>query len=253
MKIIVIGANGLLGSDLVSNLSKDFEVIRVTKENYDSQKDKSCDVLINANGNSRRFWANEHVLEDFQASTVSVYHSLFDFSFKKYIYISSSDVYENHTSPETTKEDRRIDVKKLSPYGLHKYLSERIVMNATSDFIILRSSMMLGKNLKKGPIFDILHDKELFITKESKLQMITTEEVARIVKTMIVKRVSGEIFNIGGKGTVTVSSIESFAKKSVAVRENAEQQVYEMNVEKLESYFPLQTSDAYLQEYLKKV
>lgn len=253
MKIIIIGANGLLGSDLVSQLSKDNEVIGITKENYESKIGTSCDVLINANGNSRRFWANEHILEDFHASTVSVYNSLFKFSFRKYIYISSSDVYEDHTSPERTNEDQEIYGENLSPYGFHKYLSERIVMNTAQDFVILRSSMMLGKSAKKGPVFDILHNQPLFISKESRVQMITTEEVAKIIKAIIKKGVKNEIFNMGGEGAVEFKGIESYFNKPVSVSDQAEKQQYEMNIGKLNTIFPLQTSEAYLQSFLKSI
>ncbi len=95
----ILGANGNLGSDLARFLGDKFNVSSITKENYNDTRGKVFDVLVNANGNSRRFWANQNVLGDFSASTVSVYNSLFDFGFKKYIYISSSDVYEDHSSP----------------------------------------------------------------------------------------------------------------------------------------------------------
>ena len=141
-RIAIIGANGMLGSDLVAYLSKHFSVTAITKENYTSFVNKDFDIVINANGNSKRFWANEHILEDFTLSTVSVYKSLFDFEYKVYIYISSSDVYPDHTNKKSTKEDQPIFSSALSPYGFHKYLSELIVQTNVKKYLILRCSFI---------------------------------------------------------------------------------------------------------------
>ena len=87
MLIAVLGGRGMLGSDLVKFLGEFYKVIAIDKENYSQYLGKSFDVLINANGNSRKFWADQNLFLDFEASTISVYKSLFDFKFKKYIYI----------------------------------------------------------------------------------------------------------------------------------------------------------------------
>src|SRR5262245_31827752 len=94
----ILGGGGMLGSDLAEYFkARGHHVVAIDRDNYSTQRGAQFDILINANGNSRRFWANEHPLEDFEASTVSVYRSLVDFTFNFYIYISSSDVYERHT------------------------------------------------------------------------------------------------------------------------------------------------------------
>src|SRR5258708_8916717 len=122
--LAIIGGDGMVGSDLIKYLNSDFSVTSITKKNYSEFISKSFDVLVNANGNSKRFWANKNVLEDFNLSTVSVYKSIFDFRYTIYIYISSSDVYKNHSSPLTTVESI-IYGEGLSAYGLHKYLRDR--------------------------------------------------------------------------------------------------------------------------------
>lgn len=250
-KVAIIGGNGMLGADLVTYLSPRYSVTAITKTNYQKFIGKTFDVVINANGNSKRFWANQHPSDDFSLSTYSVYNSLFDFTFDKYIYISSSDVYTNHTSPKHTKETASIDVKKLSPYGFHKYLSELIVENNLKDYLILRCSMMIGKNLRKGPIFDILHGTPLFISQKSKLQMITTKEVAEIIHRLLQSKKKNDIINVGGKGTVSVSQIKKKLQKDISFAEKAEKQIYEMNVGKLKRIYPLKTSNEYMVEFVK--
>lgn len=243
----------MLGSDLVKYLSQFFSVTSISKENYSQFINHSFDVIVNANGNSKRFWAIKNPLEDFTASTVSVYKSLFDFKFNTYVYISSSDVYVNHSSSDSTSENQIQDSSKLSSYGLHKYLSERIVENYCKSYVILRASMLLGQNLKKGPIYDIINKNPLFISKASRLQMISTKEVANTITFLIDKKIDQGILNTGGEGVVDFEKIQSYFSTPISFQDKNETQIYEMNVSKLNKLFPLKSSEEYLREFLDKL
>lgn len=249
-RVAVIGAKGLLGADLMKFLSGFSEIVGIDKKNYDEHRGEKFNVLINANGNSRRFWADKHPLEDFEASTLSVYRTLLDFEVQKYIYISSSDVYENHATPATTSETQPIAAGRLSPYGFNKYVSEFLVRSRVNDFIILRSSMMLGTELRKGPIFDIMHGTPLFIAKDSRLQAISTRAIADIILLLCARGVSREIFNMGGRGAFDFREIKRTVSLSVKISPDAVRQEYEMDVTKLSKIFPLKTSREYLEEFL---
>lgn len=248
--LAVIGGDGMVGSDLVNSLSSNFSVTPITKENYSKFINKSFDICINANGNSKRFLANKNVLEDFNASTVSVYKSIFDFKYSTYIYISSSDIYKDHSSPLTTSEFKLFNSEELSSYGLHKYLSEIIVKNNCPNYMILRLSMVLGENLKKGPIFDVINKKSLLISPSSRLQMITTKELSNLIKLLLSQDKTNTIVNVGGKGTVDFKNIQNYFSIPITFSRETEKQVYEMNVDKLNKLFPLKTSEEYLREFL---
>ncbi len=250
MKIGILGGKGMLGSDLTEFLGKEHDVTPIGKDNYEENKGKEFDVFINANGNSRRFWANENPLSDFEASTLSVYKSLYDFKFGKYIHISSSDVYENHSNPAATLESASINSANLSPYGLHKYMSEIIVRNRIKNHVILRSSMILGKVLRKGPLFDIMNGNPLFITLDSSLQFITTGAIADILKLCMDKNISGEIFNMGGRESFSFRDSEKYFKKIPELSPNAELQEYEMDVSKISGIYTVKTSEEYLKDML---
>lgn len=250
--LAIIGGNGMLGSDLVKYLSQSFLVTSISKGNYPQFINHSFDVVVNANGNSKRFWAIKNPLEDFTVSTVSVYESLFDFRFNTYVYISSSDVYVNHSSSASASEDHIQDSTKLSPYGLHKYLSEKIIENHCESYIILRASMLLGQNLKKGPIYDIINKNPLFISKASRLQMISTQEVANVITFLVNEKIINDIFNVAGKSIVDFEKIQTYFSTPISFTNRAEKQVYEMDVSKLNSIFPLKTSEFYLREFLDK-
>lgn len=251
--LAIIGSRGMVGSDLTRYLKPYFKnTTEIDRENYNRYRGQRFDVVINANGNSNKPWANDHILEDFSASTTSVYQSLFDFSCKTYIYISSSDVYPDHTSKKATKESATIDPEKLSTYGFHKYLSECIVKNFIKNYIILRCPMILGTRLKKGPIYDILHNAPLFVTPESAFQMITTNQLAQIIYFLLAHNKTREIFNVGGRSRVQFTKISKYLQKPVIFPKSGGETVnYETNVSKLNKIYHLKTSDEYLQDFLK--
>src|SRR5579884_3877497 len=127
MKIGIIGANGFLGKTLAQRFTLLGQVYGITRQNYEHFKQESFDVLVNADGNSRRYCANQNPVEDFEASVKSVYRSLFYFNTERYVFISTSDVYPLQGN-ENTREDIGVD-QVLSPYGFNKLLAERIVRN----------------------------------------------------------------------------------------------------------------------------
>lgn len=250
-KIAIIGSNGMLGSDLVKYLSPHYSITQITKANYSRYINKVFDVVLNANGNSKRFWANKNPQDDFIASTASVLKSIFDFPSDRYIYISSVDVYENHTGQEYTKENQKIDFKRLQPYGFHKYLAELIVKKYLKKYLILRPSMILGAGIQKGPFYDIIHKKSTYITHESGLQLITTHAVAEIIITLLKKAVANETINIGGIGVFNFKKIPEYFDGNIKVLPGAETQNYEMNNEKIKGLYPeLKTSEEYLKDFL---
>jgi dTDP-4-dehydrorhamnose reductase len=251
LKVGVIGANGMLGSDLVNFLSEQYRVTSISHESYNDNKGNVFDIIVNANGNSRRFWANQNPQDDFTASTSSVYKSIFDFPSSLYIYISSPDVYLNHYGSGNTKENIITDSTRLSPYGFNKYLSELIVKKFKDKFLIFRSSMILGTDLKKGPFYDIINNKPVFVTLDTKLQLITTSAISDIIQTLLKRKTVNETINVGGIGTFVFKKIHKYFDKNIKFSPDAQKQVYEMNISKLKSFYPaLMTSEEYLEEFI---
>lgn len=240
----------MLGSDLAKYLNSSFSITAINRENYSQHINTKFDIVLNANGNSKRFWANQNPLEDFFESTLSVYKSIFDFPSKVYIYISSPDVYENHDDSNNTKENQIINPSNLSPYGFNKYLSELIVKKYKENFLILRPAMILGSKMKKGPIFDILSKVPLHISLDSKIQFITTQALAEVIKTLLEKSVNKDTFNVGGENKFEFSQIQKYFKQKINILPEAEIQTYEMNIEKIKRLYPLKTSVEYLKDFL---
>lgn len=250
-KIAIIGAKGMLGSDLADYFDSRCNVFAVDKDNYNDYIGESFDVLINANGNSRRFWANQNPEMDFELSVTSVANTIKDFKYSKYIFISSSDVYYNHGDPKKTTEDEKIYEQKLEPYGLHKYQAETLVKKLPS-YLILRCSAMLGTNLTKGVVRDILDKKDLFVTADSYLQFVTTLAVAEVIETLLLPDMTNDIYNCGGTGSVEVNKIMQLAGQGCNILLEAKKQEYEMNVDKLGRIYNLKSSALYLANYIER-
>ena len=246
MNIGIIGGNGFLGKEIANGLRKDNEIDIITKDCY-VENSIEYDVLINANGNSKKYLANNNPLYDFDKSVVSVFDSIQYFNFKKYIYISSADVYGHPVDPIHSDENGKLSEHYMDSYGFHKYLSELIVKKYCADYLILRCSALIGKNMKKGVIKDIIDCDVLRINTNSKMQFITNTEVSKIIQKLLEITVCCKIYNVGGIGKICIKDYWSLCG------ENSPIQDYEMNVNRLKNIYPnLKPSEYYVKELLNE-
>lgn len=250
MEIAILGAKGFLGSVLFDYFQDktEYNITGITRANYAHNIGKKFDVFINANGNSKRYWANNNIIEDFKISTISVYNNFYDFKIKYYIYISSADVYDDHEDLLKIKESATIDFPSLCPYGFHKYLSELIIKRHADDYLILRCSNIIGKNLKKGVIKDMMESNPLYIRGNSEIQFISAFEIAKIISMFLNNDIKNEIFNVGGIGTISIHELGNRLHKKLYFHPNIRKQIYEMNVDKLNKIFPLKKTEYYIKE-----
>lgn len=167
MKIGIIGSNGFVGS-AIADVLKSHLVVYITKEKYDFLKNTVFDVIINANGNSRKYWGNSHPEEDFEKSVTSVFKSIYDFHYSKYIFISSIDA----------------EIPNCS-YGFNKFLAEEIVRFHCKDFSIIRLPNVIGKNATKGPVFDIINRNKIYLTNNSTLMLMDVNEISINLKNLL--------------------------------------------------------------------
>ncbi|MBP7161774.1 NAD-dependent epimerase/dehydratase family protein, partial [Myxococcota bacterium] len=151
---LIIGGRGFVGSAIASAASEAGWVVSIAdRQTYNSYLGQEFDLIINANGNAKKYLANQNPHADFEASLRSVALSLNDFQCQKYIYISTVDVYEDTTSELTTLESAQINLMNLDTYGFHKRLAELVVMRKAKSWHRFRLGQMVGPGLVKGPIF----------------------------------------------------------------------------------------------------
>lgn len=229
MNIAVLGSNGFVGQAVSKKLSENHVITNINKHNYKDFLGHYFDIFVNCNGNSRKFWANNNIKEDFVLSVQSVYNSLFDFKFNVYIYISSMDVYAHN------------------PYGYHKMLSENLIQDKTSNYVFFRCSSIIGKNMKKGVVKDILEDKPVFVSSDSRIELITDTDVGRVVDEVISKGIVSDIINVGSTTTITVEEIAYFFNKKIKFSDNLVLQMFDY---KVDNRFNFKTALEYLNELL---
>lgn len=254
--IYVIGSTGLVGSAICDYFEKiGTDYIGINRGNYQKYMGTTADVLVNANGSGFKGRANEDPKTDFGNNVQSTVNLAFDFKFKTFIHVSSVDVYPQPYSIKATSEDVAIDPMTLHPYGFHKYLSELIVRRYCPNWVILRLGGLVGKKLKKNPIYDWTHDKPLLISAKSELTFIHTDIVAEIVNLLIAKDVDKEIINVCSSDSVRLQDLDSVS--GFKIRESLMQaglavQKYHINGDKLRRFFPVKTSREYIGKYLRE-
>ena len=208
MKIGIIGCKGLVGRAIYERLEKNHFITGIHRHNYLRFKGAEFDILINANGNSRKYWANENPLEDFDASVSTVMGSLFDFTYKKYIFISSIDAEEPR-----------------GHYGFNKRIAEDLVKQYADKWQIVRLCSVIGEYMNKGPVYDILHGNPIYLTSGSTLQLITAEEVAELLSLWLGAPSSG-MFALYSQPNMTIREIGEVLQKPLNIDPYAREEKY---------------------------
>ena len=256
VKYLVLGGKGLVGNSIVSTLkSNGYNVTSVDIDNYNQYKGESCDIFINANGNTFRYKANSEPLWDYNCSVSSVVKTFSDFKYSTYIYISTIDVYNNLYETKSNMEDIYIDPTKLDFYGFHKWISERLVEKYCSKSIILRLGTVLGYKLKKGPIYDLLHDNKLYMSIRSKLTFIDTDSIVNIIMLLGKKNYSAEIFNVSGTGYVELRELMDKYSFDNPVDKNSANNVfrYNINTQKINELISIDSTVNIVDRFIQEV
>jgi nucleoside-diphosphate-sugar epimerase len=233
-EFFILGGAGLVGSAVARACAAartSFTIIG--RDNYAAMKGRACDIFVNANGSSRKLLATRDPVADFDANVRSVRASLVDFAFRRYVHISSCDVYPDCASPATTSEDGPLNPASQSAYGFHKYLAEQCVRHSAADWLILRCGGFVGPGLKKNAIFDILSGGPLYLDPASELQFLHTDRAAEIVLDLLRRDIRNDVLNVCGKGIVRLSEVAAISPTPIAVQPGSPVVRYEISLEKL--------------------
>lgn len=249
--IFLLGAEGFLGKAISFTLEKHkLKYTPITRKNYKRFVGKSCNILINSSTNSKKFLSETDFDYDYNETVNNVLNSIKNFKFKKYILISSSDVYNEKNQLDKTKENSIIDVSSLSNYAFNKYYAELLVQKKIKNWLIFRCGGLIGKGLKKNPIYDLLNNKKLFIDPKSKFQFIDTVEVAEIILVIIKRKIKNNIFNLSGQGNIKIKDIIQRYNFKPSYSDVLNLVNYNINTKKINKIIKTKKSKKYLYDFL---
>ena len=206
MRVGLVGGRGFIGGHLAGVLARaGYEVLPVQRDS--APPAGVLDFLIDCNGDARRFWANANPEESFRANVLSVSDRLSRWRYERYIYLSTIDVYgAGRGSVAATREDQSIAIEGLDTYGLHKFLAECLVMHHATQHLILRLGTVVGPGLKKNPLFDAVHGRQLRQTTDSTLSLVDLATIGQALVLLLETRAHG-IFNLTARQPISIGQI----------------------------------------------
>ena len=109
---------------------------------------------------------------------------------------------------------------------------------------------MVGPNLKKNSVYDVIHYKKTFVSPKSEYQYIPTTEVAKIILEL--KNESKEIFNLCGDSTLVVEEIFKMANIDTKPELfDLRIEKYEVNIDKIKSKTQIPKTIDSVKQYVK--
>jgi len=210
-RIGIVGAGGFFGNALCK-VSDDFnfQIIPITRENFENYKKDKFEVLINTAMPSKKYWASINPYSDFQKSVCLTTDLVYNWNYDKFIQISTISINE---------------IEKKHPYAVNKKAAEIIASFAKS--LIVRLGAIYGAGLSKGSLFDLLNSNKLYADIKSEYNYINTEFVARWIFTNIDRL---GVVELGAKDTISLLEIAKTLKLKVEGGERFER-VFSPNVE----------------------
>ncbi|MDD5482824.1 MAG: NAD-dependent epimerase/dehydratase family protein [Kiritimatiellae bacterium] len=256
MKTIILGGHGFLGSALCAEAQKrGWDTIPAGRKEYPQLVGTTCDVLINADGNSKKYLADKDAGLDFDLSVRSVAFSLRDIRAKTYVYLSSVDVYADKSNPACNHEKSAAMPEKISCYGFHKLLAEQIVRRQAGSWLIMRLGGFVGPGLKKNSIYDMLMKQTIRVHPDSRYQYLDVAAMAAIVFSLIESGHHKSIFNLAGEGTVSLKEIAALLPGTPLAGAPCGNppEHYEVNISKIKTIAAIPATRRTVEEFIKSV
>ena len=238
MNILIIGASGFIGNAVLDHFSVNYSVTGIDrvgngaknileagdfKNTADLISKNRFDLIINCAGSSNVSQSVHDPQHDFELNTVLVQQLLCaikDHSPKtKFITISSAAVYGNPSTLPIKENDLP---KPLSPYGLHKLVSEELVSHYSRIYQLQTLSVRIfsayGTGLKRQFFYDLYtkfrnnpNEIELAGTGNESRDFIFITDIAEALEVLFQKATfNGEVYNLG-------SGEESFIAPTAAL------------------------------------
>ena len=216
MKILIVGGTGKIGQRIISNINVNkHEVFSISKKNKLENNKVKCfkfdyyknDYEIKSLIKKYKFDVVVNLI-CFNYTQIKRDYNLYQNSITKYLFISSTSVYQNSKNKITEKS--KIE-KTNNPYIKGKIAVENFLINKSKNFpyIILRICQVYGENniptlfkqRSQTVLKDMYINKRIFLpqVKSNKWKMIYVNDLAKIIVRIISSKnvkIKNNIFNI---------------------------------------------------------
>jgi dTDP-4-dehydrorhamnose reductase len=197
MKILIIGGNGQLGSDINLVLSKQgylctcvgSEQLDITSSNFEAYfKDKNFDYIINTSAYHNLELCEENKRNAVEVNSISLYKlsQICNLQDSILIHFSTDYVFDGYSKSPYLEIDTP---NPLNVYGHTKLLGEKIIEYMCDKYYIIRTSGLYGKHPCRGKGKNFV-DLMLHLAKTNKeIKVVDNEELCPTNTYLLSKQV----------------------------------------------------------------
>ena len=196
LRVAVIGARGFVGKAISESLKINtlIELVEVTRKNYEEKKKQQYDIIINSSMPSKRFWAQQNPIQDFEETVKKTADLFYDWDYAKFIQVSS---VSSRCQLDTV-------------YGRHKAAAEKICSSANT--LIVRLGPLFDQTLSKGVLVDMLKGNTVFVDGDSRYCFASLSFVSKWICSHL-DRIG--LVEVGANNSIALNEIASYLKKEI--------------------------------------
>jgi len=253
-KIFTTGVKSGLGRYIYKTLGGFGFTRNTTDKDFERiAKGEKLDALVHCAFNSKRGFSSADIF-DYTSDNILLTKKLLDIPCKKFIFISSVDVYPKNN--KLHNEDEIIYAENIeSLYGLSKIISESIIQKNCKNCLILRGTALLGKYSRKNSLLKILNDKKcnLTLSPESSFNYVLHSDIVDFIKISIDKDIKG-VYNLASSKNIKLGEVAEIYKKDVKFGSFC-YNTGEIDNKKISSVFPVfkNTSKQNIERFLEGI
>ncbi|MEA3391764.1 MAG: NAD(P)-dependent oxidoreductase [Candidatus Marinimicrobia bacterium] len=247
MKIFIIGASGLVGSNCMQCMqdNPDFDVVGShylfatnNTEYFDVFNPKlttfdlaefNPDVIVHTGALTHVDYCETHQDESYKHTVESTQKAieLANRLNAKFVYISSDYIFDGENGPYAEYDD----TNPLSVYGKHKFIAEKLVKESCEDYLILRITNVYGNEIRGKNFIAFL--KKTAQSGEEKHLRLPVDQYATPINAADIGRILCRLLMDGKQGIYHLASDEYINRVELAEKVLAHFPDHKISIEAL--------------------
>ncbi len=231
--ILVFGANGQLGTDLVKKLSQDnLDFLPITRNDIDIEKtdelkkflqEKEYKFLINCTSYHKTEEVEENPAKAFTINAKVPEIMAEDANMKNAVFFHVSTDYVFGADQQNTPLSEESAPGPLNIYGSSKLMGENLIKLNTSKYYILRVASLFGVagasgkggNFVEAIISKAKSNEDISVVDDQVMSPTHTDFIAKAIVFIMKKSIDFGIYNIVNKGEVSWHEFASEIMRSL--------------------------------------